>query len=234
MIRHRPLDLTTWDHPTPDSERASSPFTMGWSRVLRRLQSEADHLAGVAPGMADVFVEVDLPPSGIRMDGALRADAPRRIASPAVAVTVHLPDGTPLRFPSDRYRDMGMTRYLPGWQSNVHAVDLTLEALRAADRHGVSAGEQYRGFAAIGATSSGVALGTGLTPGDALALLAKIAGGEDVEVAATAPHLVTPDEVSRLYRKAAQVCHPDSGSAPSAELFRQATQARDILLRLAR
>jgi hypothetical protein len=50
-----------------------------------------------------------------------------------------------LSMASGRY--MSTPRRMPGWQANVRAVALTLEALRTVNRHGVAvSGEQYAGF----------------------------------------------------------------------------------------
>lgn len=224
MILHRPLDLTTWDHITQD--RQPTPFTIGWSTALALLQREADQLTGRKA--TTVYVEVDLPPSAIRVDGQMRSDAPRRIATPAVAVELPGPDGAPIRFTSDHHRDNYASRYLAGWQSNVYAVAKTLEALRAMDRWGATSGEQYRGFAALPSTSSGMALGTGLTPDDAMGLLWNAAD----RVPPLKVSDVNADDVARAYRVAARTHHPDQGGDPG--VFAKLGEARDILLRAVR
>lgn len=220
MILHRPLDPATAAGVTPGND--PSPFTISWAKAMALLDREASHLAGTPMYHVNVYVEVDLPPSAIRQDGGIRADATRRIASPVVAVEVPTADGPPLRMVSARYSDGYGSRYLSGWQANVYAVAKTLEALRAVNRWGAANGEQYRGFAAIGATSSGTALGAGLTPEDARRILAKAAG-----VATDMPS--TPDHVASLYRRAAVKHHPDRGGDPA--LFARITEARDLLLR---
>lgn len=49
-----------------------------------------------------------------------------------------------LALAADAYKST--PRRMPGWQANVRAVALTLEALRAVTRHGVAVSEQYAGW----------------------------------------------------------------------------------------
>lgn len=230
MILHRPLDLTTIPTEVAGAQAEHSRFSASWSATCRELQLEANHVAG-RPGLhgqrgVDVYVEVDLPPSAIRNDGGIRANA-RPPTSQVVAVTVPHRELGELRLVSGRYKGSGYGGYLPGWQANVRAVALTLKALRDVDRWGAASGEQYRGFAAIGATSTGTALGAGMTRADATQILATATGDEHYR-------LVTPGEVAdadlaaRMYRAAARRHHPDHGGDPA--LFAEITRARDLLV----
>jgi hypothetical protein len=59
------------------------------------------------------------------------------------------PLSAPQRYATDAYTQK-FAGDLPGWQANVRAVTLTLEALRSIDRWGVSRrGQQYTGFLAL-------------------------------------------------------------------------------------
>ena len=217
MIQHRPLDPAT--KATIRPEGRSIPFKAGWSTTSDLLQSEADHLTGRR--RSTVYIEVDLPASAIRLDGGIYANA-KAPTTPVVAVAI--PD-TPLgdlRWVSAKYgSSYNVGR---GWQANVRAVALTLKALRDVERWGAAAGEQYRGFAAIGATSSGTALGSGLTRDDAAALLWRAADAGQPPALSN----LTPDDVASAYRMAARRTHPDSGGDPA--LFARITEARDLLI----
>jgi len=222
MILHRPLDLTTIpDEVTADAGTEQSRFSATWRATKTALQGEADHLAGGHLRNVDVYVEVDLPPSAIRNDGGIRASA-RPPVSHVVAVTVPHGDLGELRLVAGRYKGSGSHKFLPGWQANVRAVALTLKAMRDMERWGAATGQQYRGFAAIGATSTGTALGPGLTRADALGILWTAA---DLGLA---PDSATTDNIARAYRQAAGRHHPDRGGDPA--LFAQITAARDLLL----
>lgn len=218
MILHRALDLSSLP-PGPHGTEQSR-FSASWSQTLAALEREAVHLSG--QGRPEVYIEVDLPPSAIRLDGGIRANA-RPPASHVVAVSVPHVDLGDLRLVSGRYKGAGSYGFLPGWQANVRAVVLTLEALRAIDRWGAATGEQYRGFAALGAGGPAVTMGAGLTVEQASRLLAD-AAGFDLGPGQT----MTADDARWAYRLAARRCHPDRGGDP--DLFRRLTEARDLLL----
>lgn len=142
----------------PISDRSSfygvahrSQFSAGWSSTLRILERELDWLRA-----SRVVLEVDVPEGKIRVDGQLYANA--TASSTAVRVAFDTPVHGPLIYATDRfgYDNWGNTR-AQGWQENVRAIALGLEALRKVDRYGVTArGEQYRGFRAIGGGMSQV------------------------------------------------------------------------------
>ncbi|GAA1401868.1 hypothetical protein GCM10009613_60920 [Pseudonocardia kongjuensis] len=127
---------------TPE-RRSSGTFRAGWSATLDLLLKEIEHLDPVGA----VALRVDAPPDDIRLDGMLRARA--RVDFPGVVVSFTSASKGPLSFSTDMYEQ----RYyndLPGWQANVRAIALSLEALRAVDRHGAtSRGEQYVGWRQI-------------------------------------------------------------------------------------
>lgn len=85
-----------------------------------------------------IVIEIDLRPSQIRHDGMPRADA--RVDDPTVILSFDSKWG-PQRY---------ATAEFDTWQDNLRAVALSLEALRAVDRYGVSKrGEQYQGWKAL-------------------------------------------------------------------------------------
>ena len=223
MILHRPLDPAT--KATVACEWQSARFESSWAQTCALLQMEADHLTGRT--RSDVFVEVDLPASAIRLDGGgIRSNA-KAPDTPVVAVAIPGTRHGDLRLVSARYGN----RYHPAkyWQHNVRAVALTLQALRAVDRWGATTGEQYRGFAALGAGGP-IAMGTGMTRAEATALLRdatcdgtsdsyyRIIGDGETANAALA---------LAMFRAAAKIHHPDAGGDP--ETFRRLVEARDLL-----
>lgn len=121
------------DHPLPgptfDGWRGT-PFTAKWSATAELFARECRMLEPT-----EVVIEAGFERRHFRADGLPRGDA-----RPAVpGIVVHLV-GTPhgdLRYEATAYHD---------WQSNLRAVALTLESLRAVDRYGVTKrGEQYVG-----------------------------------------------------------------------------------------
>lgn len=112
-----------------------SPFrTASFSQTVDLLGRELR-----AINARNVIVEVDLREQDFRLDGLPRANA--RASSDAVVLQVGDSIGGPFRLPANRFY---------GWQENVRALALALEALRKVDRYGVTKrGEQYRGFRAL-------------------------------------------------------------------------------------
>jgi hypothetical protein len=130
-----------WADPlTPASARKRSQFKAQYEQTLDLLFGEAEKL-----GARHLVLQVDLQPGDIRRDGLPRANA-RYGSNPGVIISLDSRHG-PLRYATDAYDD---------WRSNLRAVALSLEALRAVDRYGVSKrGEQYRGWTALPAARSG-------------------------------------------------------------------------------
>ena len=145
----RPL---TWTDPQTPNRRGAHLFRASWQDTLDLLAREIENLDGCEP----VVIQVDAPEGMIRRDGMLHARA--RVGHPGVAVSFVSRFG-PLRYATDAYDDSWYTsKGLAGWQANVRAIALALEALRAVDRYGVTRrGEQYAGWKAITAAGSGFA-----------------------------------------------------------------------------
>lgn len=195
----RPLEQ--WPGPlTPEGMRHDSQFTASWSDTVNLLEKEVGMLAGHD---ATLVLQLAVTERDCRLDGWIRADA--RPAHPGAILAFDSKHG-PLRYSTDLYRH-GSTyggRYLVGWQANVRAIALGLEALRKVDRYGIArGGEQYRGWKAIPQT----------TGQDAKALLFQVTGEP------------TPSDrdTKSLYRWALRVAHPDQGG--SRELLEQVMEA---------
>lgn len=203
----RPLGL--WDRPTTDPRAGSGRFRASWDDTINLLVTEVEHLDGDL-----IVVQVDADPSDLRRDGMLRARA--QVRFPGVKVSFQSKHG-PLTYATDAY-EQRWSGDMPGWQANVRAIALSLQALRAVDRYGVThTGEQYRGWSAIAAKAAEDTL----TPDEARRVLADAAGVDPTS-------LITSEAITRAYRAAARTAHPDAGG--NADVFRLVGKARDVLL----
>lgn len=132
-MRYEIRPLGPWTGPVTTDRKTGAQFRADWDSTVRLLRAEAELLAATY-----VVVEVDASPVDIRRDGMLRARA--RVGFAGVKVALDSAYG-PLTYATDAYED---------WRANVRAIALSMTALRAVDRYGVSTrGEQYRGWAAI-------------------------------------------------------------------------------------
>src|SRR5690606_32320419 len=105
-------------------------------------------------GADEVVVQLAISERDCRLDGWIRADA--KPTHPGVIVSLDSRHG-PLRYSTDVFSRGSFWRgggsgyvTIPGWQCNVRAVALGLEALRKIDRYVIAqGGEQYRGWQAL-------------------------------------------------------------------------------------
>lgn len=199
-MRYEFRPLVHWPDPVTE-DRRSSPFKAAWSKTLTLLDRETTWL-----GAELVVVQVDAPAGQIRQDGMLYARA--RVDFPGVRIAFNSVYG-PLTYATDRYH---------GWQDNVRAITLGLEALRAVDRYGVTRrGEQYRGWTAVEAKPAE------MTRERAAGLLAEHCGGRF-----TAQQILgDPSALALAYKLAARRTHPDFGG--DAAEFDRITRARDLI-----
>lgn len=189
--RFRPLG--PWAGPaTPAASRRQAQFRATYPATLELLWREIAALGG-----RDVILQVDIAERDIRTDGLPRANA-RYGSNPGVVVSFRSAHG-PLRYATDAYT---------GWQDNLRAIALSLEALRAVDRYGVSTrGEQYAGWRALPAGN-----GTGFGSADQalqwmVSYYAADRGWELAEAASLPP--------AELYRRLAKMLHPDASGPPA-------------------
>lgn len=169
--------LGTWDRPQTKHRAPASRFTASWTDTMNLLTSEIEKL-GLRGAIA---VRVDVERGDIRRDGMLRANA--RVGHPGVVVSFDSRHG-PLTYATDAYTT---------WQANLRAIALSLQALRAVDRYGVTrSGEQYQGWRAIEAQPVGF-----VNADAALRWLRDVVG---------APTTTDP---RTLLRRAAAKLHPD-------------------------
>jgi hypothetical protein len=195
--------LGPWVGPVTESRQSGYVFRAPWQSTLALLDKETTAL-----GARLVVIQADVTEAEIRLDGMLRARA--RPGFPGVKLSFDSRHG-PLTYATDAYEH---------WQANVRAIALSLQALRAVDRYGVSkSGEQYRGWTALPAGSPNGQMSVD----DAARLLAGYA-----DAGVTAAAVLTDAEVRRAaYRRASLRTHPDHGGDPGA--FARVTAARDLI-----
>jgi hypothetical protein len=153
----------------------------------------------------------------MRKDGGIYANA--KVNSPGVVVSFDSVHG-PLRYACDTFDDDRNWRRMPGWQANVRAIALGLEALRRVSRYGIgSRGEAYTGWAQLPA-----APGPKMTINDACLFMLRFARSPD-EFGRN--DLRRTDVRSVLYRRAAAQLHPDRNG--DADEFRRLTAAHSLL-----
>lgn len=218
-VRLRPLS-GPWPYPETKNRRTYQ-FRSTWADTRELLASEAEQL-----GARLVVVEFDVVggESAFRIDGGLRVNA-KAGPFPGARVSMETRHG-PLTYATDRYERTWGHQKLASWQANVRAIAMSLEALRAVDRHGVTRrGEQYAGWKQLPSAPSAPA------PDDLPTARAKAArlliehGGDPAQ---TVGMLLThPEVVRRLFGHAARRHHPDAGG--DAELFKRLVSARDLL-----
>lgn len=183
-------------HP-PAGNRSSYTFRAGMTSTIRLLARELRSLDAER-----VVLELDLRERDIRLDGLPRADA--RTSTPTVALAFESRHG-PLRYATCEF---------VSWEANLRAIALSMEALRAVDRYGVSKrGEQYRGWRAIPQHTS--------DPADLIY-------DRDRAVEYLGRWMVPDvDDVDSALRKALFATHPDQGGDPLE--FRKVVRARELL-----
>lgn len=222
ILTFRPIKV--WPDGWQDARRSrsASPFRATHSDTLQLLDRELRHL-----GASSVTLQVDASERDCRLDGQLRADA--KVRHPGVILTIETKKFGTLVYPCDAFTGgYWGSRRLDGWQANLRAIALGLEALRKVERYGIThRDEQYAGWKAIG---SGTAMGARMSKDEAAKVLADLSGepmdGGDIVVNLKGD--VDLGTVERAYKSAAKIHHPDRGGNP--DLMARATEARDVLV----
>jgi hypothetical protein len=213
----RPLDPPPAHWRRAHDERPTSPFDATYSQTLELLERELRELES-----RESFLQVVAGPSGVRLDGRLRANAV--VDHPGVMLTIDSRAHGTLVYETDRFgrKPAYKANAGPAWQENLRAIALGLEALRKVERYGIaSRGQQYAGYRELGAGGP-IELGSAMTLEEAAELLFP----DDPE------RLIDfPDEAAERFRWLAKKAHPDAGG--DAEIFRRLTEARDLLTRQA-
>lgn len=183
-------------------ERKRSPFRSGWSDTMKLLEHELKLLDAKS-----VVLLMPLREQDIRLDGRPRADA--RPSHPGVILCFQNKHG-PQRFPCDQYLDFA---------DNIRAIALSLQALRAVDRYGVTRrGEQYKGWAALPSPAA-----TAMTTVEAARWLTTFLVGPGKKL-----DLATLEQCQAALRQAEFKSHPDRGGNPDD--FKRCQEARKALL----
>lgn len=223
ILTYRPID--EWPGKLTVN-RTASPFEAGWASTIELLEREVAHLTGVDARHhhAEAVIQLAVPEGAIRQDGQL-AKGRSAPDHPGVILNVESPTKGPLRFSCDRFQPRGYRGSLDGWQVNLRAIALGLEALRKVERYGLGTGaEQYTGFQALPP-------GTPMPPAkmtveEAARWLVEQAHG-DPDGALVSVVLADRDYATTLYRRLAKTMHPDNGGDPG--LFRKLAEAREVL-----
>lgn len=179
MIDARFVPVDIWPAAkTPSYSRKESPFRATYAKTLDLLESELHHMRA-----KDILIQAYFERRDIRNDGWPRSSA--RPKEPGVIVTFTVKNGV-MSFPCDRFN---------GWEDNLRAIALSLQALRQVDRYGVTRNsEQYRGFARLEAPGIGIAA--------AIDFFSHVTGWGHEQV---------KTDLQGAYRLAARALHPDQG-----------------------
>ena len=199
MIEITFRSISTWPgNKTPGQRRERSRFSAKYRDTLDLLDRELRQLKG-----KNVVIQLECEPSQIRRDGLPRSDA--RTNGPGVILSFDSPKGS-LSFPCDHFT---------GWEDNLRAIALALEALRTVDRYHVTQNnEQYRGWTALPAP--------GLDEDAALHWLWDIVGTRF-----SADDLRRTEKLRSSVRQRAMVaCHPDRHNGDDAAWKKWQTVAR--------
>jgi hypothetical protein len=119
-------------------ERKSAQFKASWLQTLDLLEYELQRLVA-----HHVVIQIEDPEQHktMRNDGSMTVAGKYWPTKPGVILMFESPKGN-ISMPCDRYNH---------WRDNLRAIALSLEALRAVDRYGVTRGnEQYQGWTQIG------------------------------------------------------------------------------------
>jgi hypothetical protein len=180
--------------PRPAMGNRYSPFSANLTSTVELLATELRALEAT-----QVVIEMDLRERDIRIDGLPRADA--KPSHDGVALSFQSKFG-PLRYATAEFTGRWGQQ---GWEANLRAIALSMQALRAVDRYGVSKrGEQYTGWRAIPMSTDPAQAMT--TPEQAREFLRRWDG--DV-------------------RRALRDTHPDTGG--DEDEFRTVIKARELI-----
>jgi hypothetical protein len=207
--------------------RQESQFTTSWSDAVTLLERELDMI-----NARDVVLELDVRDNQIRLDGRLRGDATP--ASGRVRLAFESKHGDLVyatnRFTRGAATQRGVRKMQHDHQHNVYAIAKALEALRLVDRYGVTSGQQYAGFKAIGGGSpiaTGPATMTRRTAAELIERL--VIGDEGAQRERSIEILLTsPDRCREAVRRAKVEVHPDRRGGDHALAY-EVDQAARVL-----
>lgn len=206
-IEFRPMDHSTWvDDGAPDRKR--STFKVAFYENVRLLKREIANL-----GADFAVLEIDYDGCDLRLDGMPRAGT--KAKSPRVRVSFEAPSIGPLCYMCDTYRD---------WHSNLRAISLTLERLRAIERYGATRNQQqYRGWAALPEKSGGAIR----SKDEAAKFLLDVSAFPADEL--SLHELARGIGLNKAYRMAAHNAHPDKPGGSNG-LMARVNEAKEMIL----
>jgi hypothetical protein len=190
VIDARFVPIEQWPGPRTKS-RKFSPFRSNYLSTLDLLEEELRHLRA-----RDIVIQSGFSRAQLRNDGWPKAG--EKPTDPGIIISFTSPNG-PLSFPCDRYTD---------FQANMRAIGLSLEALRAVDRYGVTRqAEQYKGWQQIAAPGATSHFANAEEAADFIVVQAR-----GFQESFMQRHVIRSDKVRKdLYRQAAARLHPDKG-----------------------
>lgn len=210
-LRDMGVQFGPFDGPPPPAQGIPAQFEASWSATVELLARELREL-----GAEQIVIELaDVTDSDFRIDGLPRSNA--RIGDP-VRVSFNSRYG-PLRYETGRFTRRYYRSSLDGWQCNIRAVALGLEALRKVDRYGITKrGEQYTGWKQLPVSTD---------PADAIQsehvarrIILSAAGVQEED------HDAAYD-MEALAKRAVKAVHPDRGGDETE--FRKVQRAREVL-----
>lgn len=206
MTDLRFVPLTQWPGE-PTKYRRDAQFRSSYAKTLDLLENEL-HKIGAKEITVQAFFRMDQ----IRNDGWPYSAA--RPSAPGVILSFRTKAGA-LSFPCDQYRTI---------DDNLRAIALSLTALRAVDRYGVTKrAEQYAGWKRIEAPKP-----NGFDSKTEAALF--IISQQDTGVTGGAYTVVeNPEKRQEVYRRAAKRLHPDNPDTGNSDLFVKLQQALSLL-----
>ncbi len=194
--------LLKWPgRPTPHTEAVKSPFVAKYQDTLNLLEYELGKL-----GASNIVIEAQLTVEQIGNDRWPKPGATWQGPAVIVSFTDLVAHGE-YSYPCDTFF---------GWQSNLRAIALALEALRKIDRYGVAkSGEQYKGFLALPPPPDPIQ-----NAADCIASMAP--AGIQASALKSSPELF-----ELVYKALEKKLHPDIGGAHAD--FVKLQQAREVL-----
>lgn len=199
MIDARFVTIEAWPGTKRRAyERKKSPFDVKYSRLLDDLERELTHLRG-----KDIVIQAYFHREDIRNDGWPRSSA--RPSEPGVIVSFVKSNGQEVAFPCDTYQT---------YESNLRAISLTLTALRAVERYGVSQNdEQYKGWAKLPPAPKRMSA----------------VDAEHFIVLHSGIQISSKASFDSSYRAAARKLHPDNQDTGNNDQFVLLQQAKTVL-----
>lgn len=211
ILSFRPIKVMPESFKPAGASRPSSPFSATYDSTLRVLDRELGHLRATHPILQVAAQERDC-----RLDGQLRANA--RVDHPGVILSFDTRKFGTLSYPCDAFHGWSGR---PGWQANLRAIALGLEALRRVERYGIAErGQQYAGYRELG---SGIPMGAAQMTVEQAAVVLRDAAGWQGDW----DPFVDRVQIEVAWKMAVKAHHPDRGGDP--ERFRLAAEAKDLL-----